>query len=101
MPSMTITVPHQLSEDEAMRRIQSLLSEVKRDHGDRVSDLKETWSANHGEFSFKAMGFSLSGWIDVKPSEVVMKGNYPLAAMPFRGRIESMVRERAEQLLAS
>jgi hypothetical protein len=101
MPSMTITVPHQLSQDEAMRRIQNLLSEVKRDHGDRVSDLTETWSANHGEFSFKAMGFSLSGRIDVKPDEVVMKGNYPLAAMPFRGRIESMVRERAEKLLAS
>jgi len=47
------------------------------------------------------MGFSLSGRMDVKPGEVVMKGNYPLAAVPFKGKIESMIRERAEQLLAS
>ncbi len=47
------------------------------------------------------MGFSLSGRLDVKPGEVVMKGNYPLAAVPFKGRIEGMIRERAEQLLAS
>jgi len=101
MPSMTIVVPHQLTQEEAMRRIQNLLAEVKRDYGDRVSDLKETWSGNSGEFSFKAMGFSLSGRMDVTPGEVVMKGNYPLAAAPFKGKIESMIRDRAEQLLAS
>ena len=58
MPSMTIVVPHQLTQEEAMRRIQNLLGDVKRDYGDRVTDLKETWSGNSGEFSFKAMGFS-------------------------------------------
>ena len=37
MPSMTIVVPHQLTQEEAMRRIQNLLTEVKRDYGDRVT----------------------------------------------------------------
>jgi hypothetical protein len=29
-----------------------------------------------------------------------MSGNLPLAATPFKGRIEQMVRERMERLLA-
>ena len=101
MPSMTIVIPHQLTPEEAMSRIQNLLGEVKNDYGDRVSDLRETWTDTGGEFSFKAMGFSVSGTLRVKPGEVEMKGNYPLAAIPLKGKIESMIRDRATKLLAN
>lgn len=100
MPSMTITVPHQLSQAEALGRIQRLLSDVRNDYGDRVTDLQETWHETGGEFSFRAMGFNISGKLDVRPDKVELKGNYPLAAMPFKSKIESTIRERAEQLLA-
>jgi hypothetical protein len=101
MPSMTIAIPHSLTEEEAMGRIKNLLAEVKNDYGDKVTDLRENWTGNGGEFSFKAMGFTLSGTLAVKPNEVVMKGNFPLAALPFKSKIESMIRSRAEQLLAN
>jgi hypothetical protein len=65
-----------------------------------VTDLKESWSGTGGEFSFRAMGFSLSGTLAVTPNDVEMKGNFPFAAVPFKGKIESMIRTRAEQLLA-
>lgn len=101
MPSMTITVPHQLSQEEAMGRIKRLLGEVKNDYGDRVTDLKENWTDTGGEFSLRAMGFNISGTLQVKPGEIELKGNYPFAAMPLKGKIESTIRERAEQLLHS
>jgi hypothetical protein len=100
MPSLNITVPHRLDQDEAMRRIQGLLTEIKRDYGDRVTDVREAWRDDGGDFAFRAMGFSVSGSLQVRPGEVVLKGDYPLAARPFKGRIESMIRDRAEQLLA-
>ena len=100
MPSMTINVPHQLDQDEAMGRIKRLLGEVKNDYGDRVTDLKESWTDTGGEFSFRAMGFSISGKLQVRPNEVELKGNYPLAAIPLKGKIEQTIRERATQLLA-
>ena len=100
MPGMNIAVSHHLTQDEAMRRIQGLLTEIKRDYGDRVTDLRETWRDDGGDFSFRAMCFSVSGSVQVRPGEVLLTGDYPLAARPFKGRIESMIRERAEQLLA-
>jgi hypothetical protein len=99
MPGMTISVPHQLTQDEATGRIQRLLAQVKEDYGDRVTDLTETWTGNNAEFSFRAMGFNVSGKLAVEPGKVEMKGNLPFAAMPFKGKIESTIRERAEELL--
>ena len=87
MPSMTITVPHQLSQEEAIGRIKRLLSDVKNDHGDRVTDLQERWH-------------DISGTLRVAPRQVELKGNYPFAAMPLKGKIEATIRERATQLLA-
>ena len=100
MPGMTIVIPHALTVEEAMGRIQNLLTDIKKDYGDRVSDLQEQWSDDRGEFSFRAMGFAVSGTLQVRPGEVVLNGKYPLAAVPFKSKIESMIRDRATQLLA-
>jgi len=97
---MKMTVPHALGTDEAMRRIQNLLTDLKRDHGDQISDLKENWTDDGGTFSFKAMGFSLKGSMNVQPDSVTVEGDLPFAAVPFRDKIESMFRERATELLA-
>ena len=100
MPKMSIVVPHRLSPDEALGRIKGLLADLKTQHQGQFSDLKEQWSDHRGEFSAKAMGFNVSGWVEVRPTEVTLEGDLPFAAMPFKGRIESLVRERAETLLA-
>ena len=100
MAKLNMAVPHRLTPDEALRRIKTLLGEVKNQFADKISDLREEWSGNTGKFSFSAMGFSVSGTLTVKPSEVELCGNFPFAAMFFKGKIESTIRERAETLLA-
>ncbi len=100
MAKLNMAVSHRLAQDEALRRIKTLLGEVKNQFADKISDLREEWSGNTGTFSFSAMGFSVSGTLTVKPSEVELCGNFPFAAMFFKGKIESTIRERAETLLA-
>jgi len=101
MPGMKIVVPHTLTVEEAMARIRNLLAGIKRDYGDRVSDLEERWTGDRGEFAFRAMGFAVSGTLHVRSGEVELDGQYPWAAAPFKGKIESMIRDRATQLLSS
>ena len=100
MPKLSIVVPHHLSEGEALERIKGLLGDLKREHSGSFSDLKEEWSGSGGRFSVKAMGMSVTGGLAVSPGQVAMTGDLPLAATPFKGRIEQMVRERMERLLA-
>lgn len=100
MPKSTVTVPHTLGREEALKRLTGILSQAKAQYGDRITDLQENWSDNGGTFSFKAMNFKISGSLDVSDTKVEINGEYPWAAKPFQGTIEATLRERAERLLA-
>ncbi len=99
MPKSTVKVDHQLGKDEALNRIKGLLVQAKAQYGDRITDLQESWTNDGGTFSFRAMGFKISGNLAVADRDVVIVGDYPFAAMPFKSTIEATLRERAERLL--
>ena len=100
MPKISVEVPHQLGEEEAATRIKNLLADMKQKYASYFSDLEENWNGNDGRFKAKAMNFNVSGTVDVEPSLVTIKGDLPLAATPFKGRVEQMIRQEAERLLA-
>ncbi|MCX6813160.1 MAG: polyhydroxyalkanoic acid system family protein [Candidatus Azambacteria bacterium] len=100
MAKLNMAVSHRLTQDEAVTRVKTLLGEVKNQFADKISDLREEWNGNTGKFSFSAMGFSVSGTLTVKSSEVELSGTLPFAASFFKGKIESTIRERAQALLA-
>jgi hypothetical protein len=92
-------VLHCLSQDEALSRIKTLLGELKTQFSNKVSNLNEEWQGNTGIFSFTAMRFSVSGTLTVNSCEVELICNLPLAAIFFKNKIESNIRERIESLL--
>lgn len=100
MPAIKLSVPHNLSADEAKQRIVKLISETKEKFGDQVSDLEESWNGNQGTFRFKAMGFSVSGDMYIEPSNARVEINLPFAAMLFKSRIENELSAKAKTLLA-
>lgn len=100
MPKSSVTVQHQLGKEEAVSRLKNILASAKEQYGDRISDLKEHWTDNGGAFSFKAMGFKISGSLVVTDTDATINGEFPWAAKPFQGTIETTLRERAERLLA-
>ena len=99
MPSIEMSIPHKLTQEEAQRRIQELLPKMKSDFGGQVKDLREEWNGNTGKFSFTAMGFSVSGTLTVNDSSVDLDGDLPFAATLFKGKIKSVIEEKAQQIL--
>lgn len=100
MPSSTVRVTHTLGQQEAVSRLKNILASAKEQYGDRISDLQENWTDNGGTFSFKAMGFKISGSLIVTDIDATIHGEFPWAAKPFQKTIEATLRERAERLLA-
>ncbi|MGZ5285379.1 MAG: polyhydroxyalkanoic acid system family protein [Kaistella sp.] len=99
MPAIEMSIPHNLTQEEAQRRIQELLPKMKSDFAGQVKDLREEWNGNTGKFSFTAMGFSVSGTLTVNDSSVDLDGDLPFAATLFKGKIKSVIEEKAQQIL--
>ncbi|MEI6809099.1 MAG: polyhydroxyalkanoic acid system family protein [bacterium] len=100
MPALEMTVAHSLTQDEALRRIKTMLADLRAKHADQITDLNENWDGDTGTFRLSAMGFTVSGKISVKPSEVAICGELPFAASLFKSTIESTIRRQTETLLA-
>ena len=100
MAKLNMIFPHELSQEEALKRAHGLLEQVKNDFADQVTNLTEKWEENICRFSFSVKGFSISGTLTVKPSEVELSGDLPWLASLFKEKIESVIREEAEKVLA-
>ena len=101
MPKLEMTIPHKLSQEEALKRIKTLLGEVKKQFANKISNLLEEWGGNVGKFSFSTLGFNVSGRLIVSQSQIELLGNIPFAAVLLKGKIESVIRERANALLTN
>jgi hypothetical protein len=98
---MNISIPHQLSQEEALARVKGLLSKLKEEQAGRVSDVKEEWNDNTGDFQFSAQGFNLAGQIAVQPSSVDIQADLPFALTFFKSTIERMISEKVTELMRS
>lgn len=100
MSKLEMSIPHQLSQQEAVTRIQQLLKKLADEQKDVVSNVKEEWNGNNGQFAFNAKGFDLSGKIQVNPSSVDINADLPFMVSLFSGKIKSIITEKATELLA-
>jgi hypothetical protein len=99
MPKINLSVAHQLGQEEAKKRIASLMADSRTRFAGRISNVAECWSSYVDAFSFDAMGFSVSGKLDVQPAQVLIEMTLPFAAYPFKSRIEEEILTHARQLL--
>lgn len=100
MSDLSLNIPHNLPKEEALSRIKQLLTKLKEEQKDNISDLKEEWTGDNGSFSFNAKGFNLSGTLQVNDSNVEIHSVLPMAVSFFKGAIASMITEKAKKVLA-
>lgn len=100
MSALNINIPHHLPKEEALSRIKGLLQQVKEEQANIVSNVKESWQGDKGAFSFSAMGFDLSGLIDVKDNGIEINADLPFVVSLFKGKIKEVITEKATQLLS-
>jgi hypothetical protein len=100
MPALKLNFPHQLGREVAQTRLRGLLDKVKARHGDKVSDLRESWAENVLNFGFRTYGFNVEGVVTVDDSEVRLDGQIPFAAVMFKGKIEQELRDTMGRVLA-
>jgi len=99
MPSVSMTVPHAMGQEQATERLKGFLDLVKDRYQDKVSDLTQSWQDNKLTFGFSTFGFKISGDMNVEPTEVKLNATIPFAAMIFKGQIEQALRGELTKVL--
>jgi hypothetical protein len=95
-----VSVPHHLSQEDALKRIMSLVEELKTRFGGQVTEIHEEWSDNSCHFSMKLKMFRLAGSILVEPKVVVIRGTMPLGTGRYEKKAKSMIQDQAQKLLS-
>jgi hypothetical protein len=100
MPHIHVSVSHELTQADALKRIKKAVSELQKKNPEKVRDLNERWEGYMGSFSGTAMGHSVAASVAVNTGEVTVDGKLPLLATPFKGKIETAIQDMLKRLLA-
>jgi putative polyhydroxyalkanoate system protein len=99
MPQFSVQVPHSLPQQQARERLNRFVDILRQKFQDSVNDLEQHWDGDTLRFAFKTFGIPLKGGITVDESKLDVKGDLPLTAIMFRGKIESSIRQQLERLV--
>lgn len=100
MPQFAVSVPHGLSKDEAHERLKSFSTKVKEHYADMVKEVDQSWDGDTLNFGFKTLGANVDGSLAVRDNAIDIKGNLPMTAMLFKGKIEAVLRDEITRLLS-
>jgi len=100
MPSFNVSVPHEIDRSEAVTKLKSFMVEARKDSPVELKDIEETWDeAGNLQFAFSAMGFRIAGKMVTEGQSVVVKGDLPFAALPFRGALETQLESKIKEAM--
>lgn len=101
MPGFATQVSHDLPREKAAEKLKVFVENVRREHGEKVQDLRGQWRETTLEFAFTAYGMAVQGAMIVEEAHVRVEGTLPLAAALFRGQIEQTIRGELVKILGS
>jgi len=98
--SISLTIPHKLTQAEVRSRIQKGISDAQRDHAGKFSKLEHNWNENHLDFNVGILGQSVTGAVDVNPADVVVHIDLPWMLAAFADKIRPQIKAQADKMLA-
>jgi len=102
MAKFNVVVDHETERTQAVTRLRTFSDRIRDEAPVEVSEVEEKWDASGNlSFSFKAMGFKISGSMIACDQKVTVAGNLPFAALPFRGVIETQIAEKIKEAVAA
>src|ERR1700685_3395770 len=96
---MHFTIPHKFSKAEAKQRVIAGLAEAKTKLAGQGSIDKEEWDGDTLTFAVSGRGQSIVGTLAVTDKEFILDAKLPLMLRMFEGKIQSMIEQKAGELL--
>ena len=99
MRNLSVSVPHRLSQYEALKRVQRSIAHFAAQHSDKA-EVQQSWTGYTGTFVVSNRGQQAPATITVNPSDVTVQATLPLLAIVEKSRIEDTIRDVLTKVLA-
>ena len=100
MAKFNVVVDHEVERDDVVMRLKGFSDRMRHEVPVEVTEVSETWDdAGNLNFSFKALGFTISGSMVTTEISVTVNGKLPFAALPFRGAIENQIADKVREAI--
>jgi len=94
-----VTIPHRLGKDEARRRLQVGLSNVRSHVSDSFVMLKDAWAGDHLDFEASLLGQSTTGSVDVADDHVRLEVQLPWVLAVLANKAKALVKRQGQLML--
>ena len=100
MPNISLSIPHELTQEQATDRIKRNITRARMEFAGHISSIEEHWNENVGTLNIAAKGFTGAARVTVNPSDVAIEMTVPAIAMMFRSKIEETLKTYVSRMLA-
>jgi hypothetical protein len=99
VPNLTLSIPHQLTRDEAKRRIREQLAEAQRQAGGLLGPVEERWDGYTLDAKFAAVGQTITARAVVEERTVEVSVALPWMLAMLAGSVRKGIEEQGRKLL--
>ncbi len=95
---MKIDYQHNLTNEEAYKRINNLLLDLQRKYSDKISHAEKSWNPEHTQmdYSMEIMGFKTEGKVHLRDCQITLEGKLPGIAKMISGKIKKMIKTQLD-----
>lgn len=96
---LAVTIPHQLGKQEALRRLQTGLANVRTTFGAHLTHVEETWTNDHLDFRVVALGQQVNGTLDVADNLVRLEVQLPWLLAVLADKARGLIQKQGQLML--
>ena len=96
---LIVEIPHQLGREEARRRLETGIEQLKARFRDKVSSVEDSWTGDHFDVTIKMLGQSVTAGLDVEAEHVRLEVHLPWMLAMLAEKAKGAIRKEGQILL--
>ncbi|NNM70912.1 polyhydroxyalkanoic acid system family protein [Enterovirga aerilata] len=96
---LIVEIPHQLGREEARRRLETGIGQLKTKFGQHVSSVDESWTGDHLDVTIRALGQGITAGLDVEADHVRLEVQLPWMLAMLAEKAKGFIRKEGKLLL--
>ena len=96
---LVVSIPHQLGQTEAKRRLVTGIEQLKRDYGNKLAVVQDQWTGDRLDFRVSALGQGVSGIIDIGDDTVTLALQLPWVLAILADKARTLIQKQGQLLL--